>query len=233
VWKINFHSPNKNDWKQCVFYDTADSTGTGSATYPAWRRPVWYTPIAASGPNNTTLVYFSTGHVELRSDATNSTNINHLFAVMDADDPTSSTACSYAKKISVANKAGVDVNIPLITFEQGEKPITQAYVTNKMLIFKTYLPTSTDPCGVGTSRFWVVDYLSAAAVQDLNNDGTLDRYKKDDSTGDLAMANDKIWEVKTNGEPYSPAEFKSLSGNAMLWGEGVDFDCSGSCFTSP
>ena len=72
--------------------------------------------------------------------------------------------CSYG---TLHTGAGIDWPLQ---FDSGEKPITPIIATGGELIFKTYLPESSDPCAIGTVRLW--DPASGATVRVLSTEGT-------------------------------------------------------------
>lgn len=184
VWKINFASPDPDDWEACLFFDSSDIDSDGS--YPdsgAIRKPIWYTPSLAYGPDGNLLVYIATGHIELRAAAMNEEYANNLFAVVDDQ---SWDSCEYASNIqdvySQVPDASATEGWP-ITFEVGEKLISTPIVVEGRVVFKTYRPEIVEACSPGSLRLWMVDYLTGRGLFD--DDGT--RSEDTEGTSDIAI----------------------------------------------
>jgi hypothetical protein len=231
VWKFNYHDPNPDNWTAGIFYDivAGDSVYAGD-TVP---KPIWYTPTLAEGPNNSLLVYFSTGHIELKTAAGDTTMHNRLFAVVDPA-PKDGTTVGYAMPIPASFTGDTAAHFPIV-FEQGEKMITQPIVTEGILIFKTYLPVTTQACSIGTTRLWAIDYLTGDAVWDWNEGGD-QRYTEVNSLSGLSFdSSGHLWDICTSEECESTCSSAARLGDpicqqevayapkVMSWGEGLEW----------
>lgn len=224
VWKVDFTDPDPSNWEYCIFYDISDLDHNEESDGDIYRKPVWYTPTLARGPDGSILAYFSSSHVEINDVALDESDVNHLFAVADTDLP---GQCTYAAKLSDVYSGVVPEDAWPKALESGEKLMDSPIVTDKKLIFKTFVPTSTKACSVGAVRLWAIDYLTGDAVWDWDGDGEADEYDdtKDYSHSDITMdPSGKIIETCTSeeclGEYEEIAETGGNRARPMSWAEG-------------
>ncbi|MGI9274887.1 MAG: pilus assembly protein, partial [Endozoicomonas sp.] len=81
-------------------------------------------------------------------------------------------AASQSALNKLRNKSGWYIDLPI----KGERTTTRAQVLKSQLLFSTYSPTresAENACvpGIGSSRFYVVNLHTAAALRDVNKDG--------------------------------------------------------------
>ncbi len=220
IWKKNITDPDPDNWKQCLFYDSADALGDGSSLNTHWRKPIWNTPSVVRGPDNSVLVYWATGHMQGNESTDNVPN--HIFAVQDMD-PKNSTDCSYGRLLT-GQMGGSTVGFPF-EFEPQEKPTTHIYVFDKNLVVKTYTPDNSYPCSQGTVRLYKMHYLTAEGLWPGGDQYNVPGPGEEPySLSGLSMdSTGVLWESMKGGKSQKVTDPIESFADPMSWGEGIKF----------
>jgi len=212
MWKINVTDPDPDNWTYCLFYDVTDEDADGTRDISAWRKPLWYRPEIGIGPDNEVLIYFLTGHAEIKEYADDETHVNHLFGVMDDDGL---GQCTYAEPIptSLAGNQGLWP----VEFSAGEKPITEPLLYGQEIVFKTFHPNPAEACDPGTIRGYGVDFLTGEVVWTVTTKSASGYVETPRGLMDVDFG-ENPGELTIN-PIQAPPSMPSEMGHGIMWGE--------------
>lgn len=167
-------------------------------------RKIFYKPSVTIDSNYLVRIYFGTGD---REHPLNRAVTDRLYEIIDKGQTNAVTEAKLVEVTEDKIQAGASSEITTVISKlnlasdpantqyygwcirldqhPGEKVLAPATVCNKAVYFTTYAPNTsvmTEPCeagSLGTSRIYVVDYNTGAAVvnYDKENDGQYDSYK--------------------------------------------------------
>ncbi|MHB8482862.1 MAG: pilus assembly protein [Nitrospiria bacterium] len=175
MWKFNVMASTTTSWTASRVFNSNDIPTNGTDV----GRKIFYPPDVTIETAGYNMLFLGTGD---REHPKSTAVIDRLYGIQDR----ASTLITEQTPPALVDATTGTVTLGpsdygwyiKLNTSLGEKVLSGATVFNRVAYYTTYIPaplSASDPCDInlGSANLWAVGYLNAAAVLDLNKDGSL------------------------------------------------------------